>query len=179
MIDKIIESCLKNKFLVIAGTLLVIGAGIWAFRNTPVDAIPDIGENQTVVFADWPGRSPKDVEDQVIYPLTINLTGIPGVKVIRSNSMFGFGMINIIFEEGIDFYWARTRILERLNLAQKDLPKEVVPVLGPDATALGQIFWYTVEGDGYDLGQLRSIQDWYIRYSLNAVRGVSEVASVG
>lgn len=179
MINRIIEFCLKNKFLVIAATLLIIGAGIWAFRKTPVDAIPDIGENQVVVFADWPGRSPKDVEDQVIYPLTINLTGIPGVKVIRSNSMFSFGMVNIIFEEGIDFYWARTRILERLNWAQKDLPKDVIPVLGPDATALGQIFWYTVEGEGYDLGQLRSIQDWYIRYLLNSAPGVSEVASVG
>ena len=179
MINKIIEFCLKNKFLVIAGTLFVIGAGIWAFRKTPVDAIPDIGENQVIVFADWPGNSPRDIEDQVIYPLTINLTGIPGVKVIRSDSMFSFGVVNIIFKEGVDFYWARTRVLERLNWAQKDLPKDVIPVLGPDATALGQIFWYTVEGKGYDLGQLRSIQDWYVRYALNAVSGVSEVASVG
>jgi Cu(I)/Ag(I) efflux system membrane protein CusA/SilA len=179
MINRIIEFCLKNKFLVIAATLLIIAAGTWAFRKTPVDAIPDIGENQQIVFVDWPGRSPKDVEDQIIYPLTINLTGIPGVKVIRSNSMFSFGMVNIIFEEGVDFYWARTRILERLNWAQKDLPKDVVPVLGPDATALGQIFWYTVEGKGYDLGQLRSLQDWYIRYALNSVPGVSEVASIG
>lgn len=206
MIEKIIEFCLKNRFLVIAFTLLVIGAGIFVLKKTPVDAIPDIGENQIIVFADWPGRSPKDVEDQVIYPLTVNLLGIPGVKVIRSNSMFSFGMVNIIFEEGVDFYWARTRVLERLNWAQKDLPEDVIPVLGPDATSLGQIFWYTIENgyycpdhpqkaydkpgrcpiDGhplvasqYDLAQLRSIQDWYVRYQLNSVLGVSEVASVG
>jgi Cu(I)/Ag(I) efflux system membrane protein CusA/SilA len=207
MIERIIEFCLKNRFLVIAASLLIIGSGIYAINKTPVDAIPDIGENQIIVFADWPGRSPKDVEDQVIYPLTINLLGIPGVKVIRSNSMFSFGFVNILFEEGIDFYWARTRVLERLNWAQKDLPEDVIPVLGPDATALGQVFWYTVENgfycpehpqagsfdapgkcpiggeplvaSEYDLAQLRSLQDWYIRYQLNAVSGVSEVASVG
>ncbi|MFQ6082058.1 MAG: efflux RND transporter permease subunit [Candidatus Aminicenantia bacterium] len=206
MINRIIEWCLKNRFLVISFFLLIIGWGIWSFYRIPVDAIPDIGENQQVVFVDWPGRSPKDVEDQVVYPLTISLMGIPGMKVIRSNSMFSFGMINVIFEEDIDFYWSRTRILERLNLAQKELPQEVVPELGPDATALGQIFWYTVENgyycpnhpkrrystpgkcpkDGqelvyseYDLGELRSIQDWYVRYQLNSASGVSEVASVG
>jgi len=206
MINKIIEYSLRNKFLIIALFVLIIGWGYWALRKTPIDAIPDIGENQQIVFVDWPGRSPKDIEDQVIYPLTINLMGIPGMKVIRSNSMFSFGMVNIIFKEGVDFYWARTRILERLNLAQKDLPPGVIPRLGPDATALGQIFWYTVENgyfcpdhpqqrydkpgrcpqDGrelvhadYNLSQLRSFQDWYIRYQLNSVEGVSEVASVG
>ena len=206
MIDKIIEYSLRNKFIILALFVLVIGWGYWALNNTPVDAIPDIGENQQIVFVDWPGRSPKDIEDQVIYPLSVNLMGIPGMKVIRSNSMFSFGMINVIFEEGVDFYWSRTRILERLNIAQKDLPEGVVPQLGPDATALGQIFWYTVENgyycpdhpklrfdepgvcseDGqelvfsdYNLGELRSIQDWYIRYQLNSAKGVSEVATVG
>lgn len=206
MINKIIEYSLRNKFLVIAFFALIIGWGFLALTNTSVDAIPDIGENQQIVFVDWPGRSPQDIEDQVIYPLSVSLMGIPGMKVIRSNSMFSFGMVNVIFEEGIDFYWSRTRILERLNLAQKDLPEGVIPVLGPDATALGQIFWYTVENgyfcpdhsrsryeepgqcpedgqelllSGFNLGQLRSIQDWYIRYQLNSVRGVSEVASVG
>lgn len=179
MINSIIEACLRNRFLVIAFFLMVVGGGIYALQHTPVDAIPDIGENQVIVYTDWMGRSPQDVEDQVTYPLTVGLEGIPGVKVIRSNSMFGFSMINIIFDEGVDFYWARTRVLERLNWAQKELPLDVVPVLGPDATALGQILWYTVEGEGYDLGELRSIQDWYIRYQLNAVPGVSEVASVG
>jgi len=144
-----------------------------------MDVIPDIGENQCIVFTDWPGRSPQDVEDQVTYPLTVNLLGVPGVKVIRSQSAFGFSMIYIIFKENIDFYWARSRVLERLNFIQALLPKDVVPRLGPDATGLGQIFWYTVEGEGYDLGQLRSVQDWFIRYQLNAVEGVSEVAGVG
>ncbi len=206
MINRVIEYSLRNRFLVLALFVLIIGWGYWTLERTPIDAIPDIGENQQIVFVDWPGRSPKDIEDQVIYPLTINLMGIPGMKVIRSNSMFSFGMVNVIFKEGIDFYWARTRILERLNLAQKDLPDGVIPRLGPDATALGQIFWYTVENgyfcpdhpkeryaepgkcpqDGrdllrsdYNLAELRSLQDWYIRYQLNAVGGVSEVASVG
>ena len=206
MINKIIEYSLRNKFLVIAFFLLIIGWGFSALNKTPIDAIPDIGENQQIVFVDWPGRSPKDIEDQVIYPLTINLLGIPGMKVIRSNSMFSFGMINIIFEDWVDFYWSRTRILERLNFAQKDLPEGVFPQLGPDATALGQVFWYTVENgyycpdhpklryqepgrcpeDGkelvrseYNLGELRSLQDWYVRYQLNSAKGISEVASVG
>ena len=144
-----------------------------------MDVIPDIGENQCIVFTDWPGRSPQDVEDQVTYPLTVNLLGVPGVKVIRSQSGFGFSMIYIIFKENIDFYWARSRVLERLNFIQALLPKDVVPRLGPDATGLGQIFWYTIEGEGYDLGQLRSVQDWYVRYQLNSVEGVSEVAGVG
>jgi Cu(I)/Ag(I) efflux system membrane protein CusA/SilA len=206
MISKVIEYSLRNKFLIIALFILMIGWGYWALDRTPIDAIPDIGENQQIVFVDWPGRSPKDIEDQVIYPLSVNLMGIPGMKVIRSNSMFSFGMINVIFKEGVDFYWARTRILERLNLAQRDLPEGVIPQLGPDATALGQIFWYTVENgyycpdhpqqryqrpgkcpeDGkelvlsrYNLGELRSLQDWYIRYQLNSAEGISEVATVG
>ena len=148
-------------------------------KDTPVDAIPDIGELQILVYADWPGRSPQDIEDQVIYPLTTGLMGTPGIKVVRSTSAFGFGLVNMIFKDGVDFYWARTRVLERLDFAKRDIPKDATVTLGPDATALGQIFWYTVEGEGYDLAQLRSIQDWYVRYQLNAVEGVSEVASVG
>jgi Cu(I)/Ag(I) efflux system membrane protein CusA/SilA len=206
MIDKIIEYSLKNKFLILAAFVLLIGWGYWALDNTPIDAIPDIGENQQIVFVDWPGRSPKDIEDQVVYPLSVRLMGIPGTKAIRTNSMFSFGMINVIFEEGVDFYWSRTRILERLNLVQQDMPEGVIPQLGPDATALGQIFWYTVENgyycpdhpkerysdpglcpeDGqdlilsdYNLGELRSIQDWYVRYQLSSAKGVSEAASVG
>lgn len=147
--------------------------------NTPIDAIPDIGELQILVYADWPGRSPKDVEDQVIYPLTTGLMGVPKVKVVRSTSAFGFGLVNMIFEDDTDFYWARTRVLERLDFAKRDVPEGATITLGPDATALGQIFWYTVEGEGYGLDELRSIQDWYIRYQLTAVEGVSEVASVG
>ncbi len=179
MISKIIEICLKNRFLVIATFILIIIWGYYSMINTPVDAIPDIGELQVLVYADWPGRSPQDVEDQVIYPLTTGLMGTPRVKVVRSTSAFGFGLVNMIFEDGTDFYWARTRVLERLDFAKKDVPKDVVVTLGPDATALGQIFWYTIEGEGHDLAQLRSIQDWYVRYQLNSVKGVSEVASVG
>ncbi len=206
MIEKIIEVCLRNRFLVIAGFILIILWGIFAIRSTPVDAIPDIGELQVIVYADWPGRSPKDVEDQVMYPLTTKLMGIPGMKTIRSSSAFGFGLVNLIFKEGVDFYWARTRVLERLNLAVADLPPDAKVTLGPDATAVGQVFWYTVENgyfcpdhpqesfdrpdvcpidnkrliaSTYDVSQLRSIQDWYIRYQLYGVSGVSEVASVG
>ena len=179
MIDKIIETCLKNRFLVIAAFALLIVWGFNSMKETPVDAIPDIGELQVIVYADWPGRSPRDVEDQVIYPLTTGLMGTPRVKVVRSTSAFGFGLVNMIFKEGTDFYWARTRVLERLDYAKKDIPKDVVVTLGPDATALGQIFWYTVEGKGYDLAKLRSLQDWYVRYQLQSVEGVSEVASVG
>ena len=179
MINKIIETCLKNRFLVIATFALLIIWGFYSMKSTPVDAIPDIGELQIIVYADWPGRSPRDVEDQLIYPLTTGLMGTPEVKVVRSTSAFGFGLVNMIFKDGTDFYWARTRVLERLDFAKKDIPQGATVTLGPDATALGQIFWYTVEGDGYDLAQLRSIQDWYVRYQLTAVEGVSEVASVG
>jgi Cu(I)/Ag(I) efflux system membrane protein CusA/SilA len=179
LINKIIEGSLRNRFLVIFVFVLVVFWGVVAMKDTPVDAIPDIGELQVLVYVDWPGRSPKDVEDQVIYPLTTGLMGTPKVKVVRSTSAFGFGIVNMIFEEGTDFYWARTRVLERLDFAQKDIPKDVTVTLGPDATALGQVFWYTVEGAGYDLAELRSIQDWYIRYQLTAVEGVSEVSSVG
>lgn len=177
--NRLIQFCLHNRLLVLFVTILLLLAGIWALLRAPIDAIPDIGENQIIVWAEWPGRSPQDMEDQVTYPLTVSLMGTPRVKVIRSSSMFGFSLINVIFEDGVDFYWARTRVLERLDWAQKDLPAEVAPTLGPDATALGQIFWYTVEGQGYDLGELRSIQDWYIKYQLNSVPGVAQVASVG
>ncbi|NQT90205.1 MAG: efflux RND transporter permease subunit [Candidatus Omnitrophica bacterium] len=179
MINKIIEGCLKNRFLVIAVFALIILWGFSSMRQTPVDAIPDIGELQIIVYADWPGRSPKDVEDQLIYPLTTGLMGTPGIKVTRSTSAFGFGLVNMIFKEDTDYYWARTRVLERLDFAKRDIPEDAIVTLGPDATAVGQIFWYTVEGEGYDLEQLRSLHDWYIRYQLNAVEGVSEVASVG
>ena len=154
----------------------------------PVDAIPDIGENQQIVFTKWMGRSPQDVEDQISYPLTVALLGIPDVKTIRTYSMFGFSTIYIIFKEDAEFYWSRTRILEKLNsLPTGTLPSGVRPTLGPDATALGQIFWYTLEGrdengdptGGWDLHELRTIQDWYVRYALLSADGVAEVASVG
>lgn len=179
MIEKIIAYSIQNRFLVIAISLIVAGWGVYAMFRTPVDAIPDLSENQVIVFADWMGRSPREVEDQVTYPLSVNLQGLAGVKAIRATSEFGFSMINIIFEDDIDFYFARQRVLERLSIAETFLPPNVKPYLAPDATALGQIFWYTVEGDGYDLGRLRAIQDWFVRYQLYSVPGVAEVASVG
>ncbi len=146
----------------------------------PVDAIPDIGENQQIVFTNWEGRSPKDVEDQITYPLTVALLGVPGVKTIRSNSYFGFSTIYVIFKDDVEFYWSRSRILEKLNsLPAGTLPEGVQPSLGPDATALGQVFWYTVEGEGFGLDELRTIQDYYVKYSLASSGGVSEVATVG
>ena len=179
MIEKIIEYSVRNPLLIIFLALAVAGVGVHAVINTPVDAIPDLSENQVIVFADWPGRSPKEVEDQVTYPLSVNLQGLAGVKAIRATSEFGFSMINIIFEDDVDFYFARERVLERLSIAATFLPQGVAPYLAPDATALGQIFWYTVEGEGQDLGRLRAIQDWYVRYQLYSVPGVAEVASVG
>ncbi len=190
---------LDNKLVVVLGMLLLIGAGIWAAPfdwhtgsfprdPVPVDAIPDIGENQQIVFTKWAGRSPRDVEDQLSYPLTTALLGIPGVKTIRSSSMFGFSSIYVIFDEGVDFYWSRSRVLEKLaSLPPGLLPQGVTPTLGPDATALGQVFWYTLEGhddkghvtSGWSLAERRSVQDWTVRYALQAVAGVSEVASIG
>jgi copper/silver efflux system protein len=179
MVNAVIRWCLANAFLMVLAMAGLAAAGIWAIRNTPVDAIPDIGEKQVIVYADWAGRSPQDVDDQVTYPLTTSLTGTPGVKAIRSMSGFGFAMVFVIFKDDVDYYWARSRVLERMNVAQQRLPVGVVPVLGPDATALGQVYWYTVEGEGFDLAELRSVQDWFVRYQLQAVEGVSEVASIG
>ncbi|MBU1260997.1 MAG: efflux RND transporter permease subunit [Planctomycetes bacterium] len=195
----IIRFCLENKLVVALLTAFII---IWGLHVAPfdwklgflprnpvaVDAIPDIGENQQIVFTDWPGRSPKDVDDQITYPLTTALMGVPGVKTVRSYSMFGFSSIYIIFNEKIDFYWSRSRILEKLNsLPANTLPQGVQPMLGPDATALGQIFWYTLEGmdekgnptGGWDLEELRTAQDWFVRYALLGAEGISEEASIG
>ena len=199
MVNKLIRYCLENKVIVGAATILIIVWGIrvapfdWELGGiprdpVPVDAIPDIGENQQIVFTKWMGRSPRDVEDQISYPLTVSLLGVPGVKTVRSYSMFGFSTIYVIFKENVDFYWGRSRILEKLaSLPSGSLPNGVKPSLGPDATALGQVFWYTLEGQdengnptgGWDLDELRSVQDWYVRYNLMAVDGISEVASVG
>ncbi len=199
MLNSIIKYFLENRLV----TVLVLAAIIaWGLATSPfnwssgllpkdpipVDAIPDIGENQQIIFSEWPGRSPQDIEDQVSYPLTTYLLGIPGVKTIRSSSVFGFSMINIIFEEDVEFYWSRSRILEKINaLPPGLLPQDVKPALGPDATALGQVYWYTIEGrdssnrptGGWDLHEIRSIQDFYVKYGLNAVSGVAEVASIG
>src|SRR5262247_3136289 len=179
MINRLLEVSLRNRFLVL-GLFALLGVwGYWALLTTPIDAIPDLSDNQVIVFTDWTGRSPQEVEDQITYPLTVSLQGLPGVRVVRSSSAFGFSMINMIFEDSVDLYFARSRVLERLNLLGKSLPASVVPTLGPDATGVGHVFWYTVEGKGYSLRDLRSIQDWYIRYQLNSVPGVAEVASIG
>jgi len=186
MINRIIEWSLRNRFLVICGVLFVVGFGVRALFRTPVDAIPDLSENQVIVFADWSGRSPQEVEDQVTYPLSVNLQGLAGVKTIRASSMFGFSLITVIFEDSVDNYFARSRVLERLNYLGDILPAGVAAKLGPDATGLGWIYQYYLEvdpknspGGGYDLGQLRAIQDWFVRYQLNSVQGVAEVASLG
>ena len=199
LLHLLIRFCLENKFVVLLFTagLLLWGAAVapfdWEFETlprdpVPVDAIPDIGENQQIVFTQWMGRSPQDIEDQITYPLTTSLLGLPKVKTIRSFSMFGFSSIYIIFQEDADFDWSRSKILEKLSsLPPGTLPQGVSPQLGPDATALGQIFWYTLEGmdeegnpsGGWDLDELRSVQDWYVRFALQGVYGVAEVASVG
>jgi len=179
VIDTLIELSLRNRFLIVAGFLLLGGWGYWALLTTPIDAIPDLSDNQVIVFTDWTGRSPQEVEDQITYPLTVSLQGLPGVRVVRSSSAFGFSMINVIFEDHVDLYFARSRVLERLQLLSKSLPPGTVPTLGPDATGVGHVFWYTVEGKGQSLRDLRSMQDWFIRYQLNAVPGVAEVASIG
>jgi Cu(I)/Ag(I) efflux system membrane protein CusA/SilA len=199
MLNKSIKFLIENKLVAVLLLVLFVG---WGTINAPfnwdtgflpsnpvaVDAIPDIGENQQIIFTKWDGRSPQDIEDQITYPLTTSLLGIPGVKTIRSSSMFGFSSIYIIFEEDKEFYWSRSRILEKLNsLPSGLLPENVNPALGPDATGLGQIFWYTLEGrdengnvtGGWDLQELRSIQDYYVKYALSSASGVSEVASIG
>ncbi len=179
MIEKIIEYSARNPLVIVILACAVAVAGIYSLYHTPVDAIPDLSENQVIVFADWPGRSPQEVEDQVTYPLSVNLQGLAGVRAVRATSEFGFSMVNVIFEDSVDFYFARERVLERLSTISTYLPAGVNAYLAPDATALGQIFWYTVEADGYDPGRLRALQDWFIRYQLYSVPGVAEVASVG
>jgi copper/silver efflux system protein len=179
MINRIIEWSLNNRTIVIALYLGLAAWGYWALLYTPIDAIPDLSDNQVIVFTDWAGRSPQEVEDQVTYPLVTNLQGLPGVRVVRATSAFSFSMVNVIFEDNVDLYWARTRVLERLNLVTKQLPEGVTPTLGPDATGVGQVFWYSLESDEMSLRDLRTVQDWFVRYQLNSVPGIAEVASVG
>lgn len=178
MIQRMIEFSLKNRGLVLLAYLVLAAWGYWALLRTPIDAIPDLSENQVIVFTDWAGRSPQEVEDQITYPLTVNLQGLAGIKTVRSSSAFGFSMVNLIFEDNVDLYFARTRVLEKLNLSSGILPEGVTPVLGPDATGVGQVYWYTVDGP-YDPGTLHSLQHWFIRYQLNSVPGVAEVGTVG
>src|SRR5271157_5388597 len=178
MIQRMIEFSLKNRGLVLLAYLVLAAWGYWALLSTPIDAIPDLSENQVIVFTDWPGRSPQEVEDRITYPLAVNLQGLAGIKTVRSSSAFGFSMINLIFGDRVDLYFARARVLEKLNLSSGILPEGVTPVLGPDATGVGQVYWYTVDGP-YDSGTLHSLQHWFIRYQLNSVPGVAEVGTIG
>ena len=179
MINRLIDVALRNRFVVVAVYLGLAGWGWWALTASPIDAIPDLSDNQVIVFTEWPGHSPQEVEDQVTYPLTTNLQGLAGVRVVRSQSAFGFSMIYVVFEDDVDLYFARTRVLERMSLVAKSLPAGLTPTLGPDATGVGHVFWYTVESPTHSLRELRTLQDWFIKYQLNAVPGVAEVASVG
>lgn len=179
MIEKIIEFSARNRFLILVMYLVIAGFGIWSVYNTPVDAIPDLSENQVIVFTEWMGRSPQIIEDQISYPLTQNLQGIPKVKAVRSQSMFGMSFIYVIFEDNAEIYWARSRVLEKLNQVQNTLPLGVTPVMGPDGTGVGHVFWYHLKSDKYDLGELRALQDYYLKYQLTSVEGVAEVASIG
>lgn len=179
MVKSIISFSIKNRILVLLVSAGLFGWGICSVQQNPIDAIPDLSENQVIVFTEWMGRSPQVIEDQVTYPLVSNLQGIPKIKNIRGSSMFGMSFVYIIFEDNIDVYWARTRVLERLNYAQRLLPQNVVPTLGPDGTGVGHIFWYHLEANGMDLGEQRALQDWYIKFALQTVPGVAEVASFG
>jgi len=179
MVQKLIELSLRNRLIVLAAAAALFAWGILAVRQNSIDAIPDLSENQVIVFTEWMGRSPQIIEDQVTFPLVSNLQGIPNVKNIRGTSMFGMSFIYIIFDDKTDNYWARTRVLERLNYAQRLLPTDVTPTLGPDGTGVGHVLWYTLDAPGMDLGEQRALQDWYIKFGLQTVPGVAEIASFG
>ncbi|MHC5538226.1 efflux RND transporter permease subunit, partial [Singulisphaera rosea] len=179
MIERLIAFSIRNRGVVVLGGLVFAVWGVYAAFQTPMDAVPDLSENQVIVFTEWTGHSPKEIEDQVTYPLSVHLQGIRGVRVVRSSSDFHLSMINVIFDDDVDFPDARRRVLERLAQAKDLLPNGVVPKPPPDAIATGQIFWYTIEGGGLDLGRLRALQDWYVGPQLSSVPGVAEVAGVG
>src|SRR5215467_10696214 len=182
MIEKLIAASIRNRFLVLIAAAALTVAGVYATLNTPIDAIPDLSENQVIVFTDWMGRSPREIEDQITYPLSRKLQGLAGVRAVRSSSEFNFSMITIIFEDRIDFYFARQRVTEKLAQANTFLPAGVVPYLAPDATALGQVFWYTLEAsprNPIEPGRLWALNKFYVAPQLNAAAGVSDVAVVG
>jgi len=179
MINKLITLSLKNRYIVLLIAVSLFAWGSYAVRENPIDAIPDLSENQVIVFTEWQGRSPQIIEDQVTYPLVSNLQGIPKVKSIRATSMFGMSFVYIVFDDKTDVYWARSRVLERLNYAQRLLPEGTTPTLGPDGTGVDHILWYTLNAKGIDLGEQRALQDWYVKFALQTVPGVSEVASFG
>jgi Cu(I)/Ag(I) efflux system membrane protein CusA/SilA len=181
VIEKIIEASARNTFLILLMVVFVAAWGIWAIAHTPLDAIPDLSDVQVIIFTEWPGRAPQIVEDQITYPVVTTMLGAPKVKVVRGFSYFGLSFVYIIFEDGTDMYWARSRVLEYMNEAAKFLPEKVTPTLGPDATGVGWGFEYALvdETGKMDLADLRTLQDWYLRYWLKAVPGVSDVASIG
>lgn len=179
MVQKLIELSLRNRYVVLALALGLFAWGIFAVQKNPIDAIPDLSENQVIVFTEWNGQSPQVMEDQVTFPLVSNLQGIPKIKNIRGTSMFGMSFVYVIFDDNVDIYWARTRVLERLNYAQRLLPQGVSPTLGPDGTGVGHILWYTLDAKNLDLGEQRTLQDWYIKFALQTVPGVAEIASFG
>lgn len=179
MIEQVISLSMRNRFLVLLIAAGLFGWGAFAVRESKIDAIPDLSENQVIVFTEWMGRSPQIMEDQVTYPLVTNLQGLPRVKYVRGASMFGMSFVYVIFEDDVEVYWARERVLERLNYATRLLPEGVTPTLGPDGTGVGHVLWYTLEAPGMDLGEQRAIQDWYVKFGLQNVPGVSEIASFG
>lgn len=179
MIENLISFSLRNRFLVLLVAAGLFAWGVRSVQTSKVDAIPDLSENQVIVFTEWMGRSPQIIEDQITYPLVTNLQGLPQVKYVRANSMFGMSFVYIIFEDATDIYWARERVLERLNYASRLLPPGITPTLGPDGTGVGHVLWYTLDAPGMDLGEQRAIQDWYVKFALQNVQGVSEIASYG
>ena len=179
MVNKLIELSLRNRFIVLMVAALLLVWGLYNIQRNPVDAIPDLSENEVIVFTEWTGQSPQIMEDQVTYPLVSNLQGVPKVKDIRGTSMFGMSFVYVVFDENVDIYWARTRVLEKLNYAQRLLPQGVSPTIGPDGTGVGHIFWYHLDAPKLDLGEQRALQDWYVKFALQTVPGVAEVASFG
>ena len=179
MIGRLIELCARNKVLVLLATLIVVGIGVWSVANTPLDALPDLSGTQVIVYTEYPGQAPQVVEDQVTYPLTTALLAVPHAKVVRGFSDFGLSFVYVVFDDATDLYWARSRVLEYLNFAAKRLPAGVSPALGPDASGVGWVYQYVVLGAQRTLAELRSIQDWIVRYNLVTAKGVAEVASVG
>lgn len=179
MVHQIIDWSMRNRFIVLVLAIGIFVWGIFAVKKNPIDAIPDLSENQVIVFTEWMGRSPQLIEDQITYPLVTNLQGIPKIKYVRGSSMFGMSFIYVIFEDDVDVYWARERVLERISTISKTLPDGATPQLGPDGTGVGHVLWYTLDAPDVDLGEQRAIQDWYVKFALQNVPGVSEIASFG
>src|SRR5215472_10467597 len=179
MLRAVIDFSLRNKFFILLATIGITLAGIFAIRNIPLDAIPDLSDTQVIIYTEWPGQAPQIVQDQVTYPITTKMLSVPRAKVVRGYSFFGFSFVYVIFEDGTDPYWARSRVLEYLSGLGSQLPKNVTPTLGPDATGVGWAFMYSINSTDRDLAELRSMQDWYLRYQLAWVEGVAEVASIG